>query len=71
MDNYYFNLPVYYMEAFLESTEDPYYAGSFRYGRPGKGHGWTPITNAELFHEMGRHIVSHAPASANIDMWNY
>ena len=58
MDNYYFNLPVYYMEEFLESTSDPYYVGSFRYGRPSKGHGWTPITNAELFQEMARHIVN-------------
>ena len=71
MDNYYFNLPVYYMEEFLESTSDPYYAGSFRYGRPSKGHGWTPLTNAELFQEMARHIVRNAPASAKTDMWMY
>lgn len=71
MDNYYFNLPVYYMEEFLESTTDPYYDGSFRYGRPGKPHGWTPITNAELFREMARHITRNAPAGVNTSGWKY
>ena len=54
MDNYYFNHPVNLMEEFLEATDNPAYGGSFRYGRPNKGHGWTPITNAELLREMAR-----------------
>ena len=33
-DTYYLNLAVYLMEDFLENTHDPYYAGSFTYGRP-------------------------------------
>jgi hypothetical protein len=57
------NLAVYLLEDFLESTKDPYYAGSFQYGRPMKGHGWQPTTNAELARTMARHMASHAPGS--------
>ncbi len=71
MDNYYFNRPVYLIEEFLESTDNPYYAGSFRYGRPAKGHGWSPITNSELLQEMARHIAANAPAGASAAAWNY
>jgi hypothetical protein len=45
MDNYYLNLAVYQLEDFLK-TKDP--EATFDYGRPMKGHGWTPWTNAEL-----------------------
>ena len=66
MDNYYFNLPVNLMEEFLEATDNPAYGGSFRYGRPNKGHGWTPITNAELLREMAVHLTRNAPRG-----WKY
>jgi hypothetical protein len=59
-DGGYFNLAVYLMEDFLENTKNPYYAGSFTYGRPLKGHGWQPMTNAELLEIMARHIHAHA-----------
>ena len=71
MDNYYFNLPVNLMEEFLEATDNPAYGGSFRYGRPNKGHGWTPITNAELLREMAAHLTENAPAGADIRGWKY
>ena len=54
------------MEEFLEATESPYYGGSFRYGRPNKGHAWTPITNAELFREMAAHLTRNAPPGAGV-----
>jgi hypothetical protein len=57
------NLAVYLLEDFLEGTKNPYYAGSFQYGRPMKGHGWQPTTNAELVRNMAKHIASHAPGS--------
>jgi hypothetical protein len=42
MDNYYLNEAMYKLEKFLENTSDPYYEGSFIWGRPNKGHCWTP-----------------------------
>ncbi len=71
MDNYYFNQPVDLMEEFLESTTTPYYAGSFRFGRPSKGHGWTPITNAELLKEMAGHITKNTPPNESTKLWKY
>ena len=71
MDNYYFNLPVNLMEEFLEATDNPAYGGSFRYGRPNQGHGWTPITNAELLREMAAHVTENAPRGADIRGWKY
>ena len=43
MDNFYLNLAVYKLEDFLNRTSNPPYGGSFEYGRPMKGHGWTPL----------------------------
>ena len=71
MDNYYFNLPVNLMEEFLEATDNPAYGGSFRYGRPNQGHGWTPITNAELLREMAAHVTENAPRGADTRGWKY
>jgi hypothetical protein len=57
------------MEDFLESTKNPYYAGDFRYGRPTKGHGWQPMTNADLLREMAAQIAKNAPTGANTSSW--
>jgi hypothetical protein len=65
------NLAVYLLEDFLEGTKNPYYAGSFQYGRPLKGHGWQPTTNAELVKTMSTFIGSRAPASEQPDVWQY
>ncbi|MBX3278468.1 MAG: hypothetical protein KF868_10750 [Acidobacteria bacterium] len=62
MDNYYFNLPVYFLEDFLTRTTKPYYAGSFSYGRPLKDHGWHPMNNADMLRQMARHIEKYRPA---------
>lgn len=56
-DSGYLNLAVYLLEDFLENTKAPYYAGSFEYGRPLKGHGWQPTTNAELVRTMAKSIA--------------
>src|SRR5689334_1836812 len=71
MDNYYLNLAVYQMEDFLKSTKNPYYGGSFAYGRPMKGHGWSPMDNAQLVRAMARHIVKHAPKGEDTAAWHY
>ena len=52
MDSFYLNLAVYLLQSFLKDTRDPFYAGSFDYGRPMKGHGWMPMSNAELIRTM-------------------
>ncbi len=71
MDNYYLNLAVYLLEDFLKTTKDPYYAGSFEYGRPMKGHGWHPLTQSELIRIMADHITKNAPEGENTNMWQY
>jgi enterochelin esterase-like enzyme len=64
MDNYYLNLAVYRLENFLKHTKDPHYAGSFEYGRPMKGHGWSPYSAAELVKEMAAAMEKNRPKAA-------
>jgi hypothetical protein len=71
MDNYYLNLAVYLLEDFLEHRTNPAYAGYFKYGRPQKGHGWQPTTNADLVREMADYVASHAPAGESTGAWRY
>ncbi len=73
MDNFYLNEAVYEMEEFLESTKDPYYGGSFRYGRPRKPHGWSPFgrNSGGLEKEMAEHITKNAPAGEDTGKWKY
>jgi len=65
MDNFYLNLAVYDMQAFLEKTTRPYYAGSFEFGRPEKGHGWEPVGRAELLQRMAACILRNSPRGAD------
>ena len=53
MDNYYLNLAVYLLEDFLKTTDA---GATFEYGRPMKGHGWQPMTNAELVRMIAAEI---------------
>ncbi len=81
MDNYYLNNAAYLMEAFLESTTDPYYAGFVDYGDRAE-HCW----NGD--HENGNHlsrlryntmylprifdrIDASAPEGADLTSWRY
>jgi hypothetical protein len=81
MDNYYLNNAVYLMEDFLESTENPYYAGEVEYGDRAE-HCW----NGD--HENGNHLSrlryntfyvpkilerleSSAPEGADLESWRY
>ena len=68
-DGGFFNLAVYLLEDFLKNTKDPPCGGTFTYGRPLKGHGWQPITNAELVRLMAEHIRTHAPANHATESW--
>jgi Putative esterase len=70
-DGAYLNLAVYLLEDFLANTKNPYYAGSFQYGRPLKGHGWQPTTNAELVKEMASQITKNAPKTEDTGVWKH
>ncbi|MBM4186585.1 MAG: hypothetical protein FJ206_04660 [Gemmatimonadetes bacterium] len=64
MDHFYLAPAIYLLEDFLESTTAPAYGGEFGYGRPMKGHGWQPWTNADLIRSMAAQIARNAPAGA-------
>lgn len=70
-DGVYLNLAVYLLEDFLESTSEPYYAGSFQYGRPLKGHGWQPTTNAELVKLMAKSVANQTAKNEDAQVWQY
>ncbi len=61
MDNYYLNLAVYMVEDYLKTTGSD---AVFEYGRPKKGHGWQPMTNADLVRMMDERIRKTAPAGS-------
>jgi hypothetical protein len=67
MDNYYLNTALYLLEDFLEATTDPYYGGSFHYGRPKQGHFYVPWHNEELLRMMANHMASNAPEGADLE----
>ena len=56
---------VYLLEDLLERTTDPHYGGEIVHGRPMKGHGWSPFTNAELVQRMADYIAGNAPPAAS------
>jgi len=64
MDNYYLNLAAYLLEDFLKIAKDPAAQATFEYGRPMKGHGWQPMSNAALVRMMDERIRKSAPAGA-------
>ena len=49
-DNYFLNNAVHLLDDSLKRL-DPPYEGTITYG-PGKGHGWNPISEAEMMKEM-------------------
>jgi len=57
MDNYYLNLAVYLFEDFMKTTDS---GATFEYGRPMKGHGWHPMSNAELVKMMAAQVQNTA-----------
>ncbi len=58
MDNFYLNLAVYLFEDFMKTTDA---AANFEYGRPMKGHGWHPMSNAELVKMMAEQVRKNTP----------
>ncbi len=81
MDNYYLNNAVYLADAFLESTNDPYYAGDVDYGDRAE-HCWNgdhdrPNAISRLrYHQMYiprivKRIEATAPKGADLKSWRY
>jgi hypothetical protein len=70
MDNYYLNLAVYRLEAFLTTTANPSYGGSFVYGRPMKGHGIRPTPTGTMLRDMAKDILGNAPAGEPRDWYS-
>ena len=53
-DDYFLNNAVHLLDSFL-SRANPPYEGTITYGA-GKGHGWTPMSEADLLKEMARRM---------------
>ena len=81
MDNFYLNNAVYLIEAFLESTKDPYYAGEVDYGDRAE-HCWNgdqtrPNALSRLrYHQMYipkavERMMKTAPLGADLKSWRY
>ena len=69
MDNFYLDVAVREMDAWMQQTVDPHYPGFFMYGE-GQGHCWQgPVTNAERIEEMARYLLRRAPADAATPWW--
>ncbi len=81
MDNYYLNNAVYLTEAFLESTEDPYYGGEVDYGDRAE-HCWNGDHenpnhisrlryNTMYVDKIMKRIRESAPTGADLTSWRY
>ena len=81
MDSWHLNNAVYLMEDFLESTQEPYYAGHIEYGDRYE-HCWTGVHGEPLriqgrtviqrfLPQMKEHMLRTAPAGADISSWRY
>ena len=69
MDNFYLDVSVRELDAWMQQTVDPHYEGSFMYGE-GKGHCWSgPETQAERLEEMATHILRHKPEGVTTPWW--
>jgi hypothetical protein len=69
MDDFFLAPAVYMLQDQLEHETAPAYGGDFRYGRPNKGHGWQPMSNADLLKEMAAQIARNAPPGAPTAAW--
>jgi hypothetical protein len=71
MDSYYLNLAVYKAEEACKSLTGPAPQATFSYGRPMKGHGWHPMTWAELLEQMAVQVRKNTPSGESNAQWNY
>jgi len=69
MDGYYLNNAVVLLEEFLESTTDPYYAGTVKYGDR-QPHCWGP-RGQEAIQLFSDYVTKTAPEGEDIKTWKY
>jgi len=62
MDEFYRGEGVKLFQAYLKTTQNPHYEGTFIYG-PFKP-SWQPMSNAKLVRIMAQHIAANAPKNA-------
>jgi len=62
---------VYQLQDVLRATTAPKSDAVFEYGRPMKGHGWQPMSNADLVRMMDKRITASAPNGADVRSWKY
>jgi hypothetical protein len=71
MDTYYLNEGVVELEAWMKTTQNPHYEGSFLYGWR-KPHCWNgPVSAAERLKEMAQQVKRHAPDGVQTEWWRY
>jgi Putative esterase len=70
MDNFYLNLAVYKFEEMAKDLHNPECQCEFAYGRPMKGHGWQPVTTANLVRRMAEHVEKNA-GGEDVKQWHY
>lgn len=71
MDSFYLNNAVHLLEAFLENTTDPHYAGFIWYA-PRQPHCWSgPFTQAERLRFFAAHIATNTPSDVETLWWEY
>ncbi|PYT78278.1 MAG: hypothetical protein DMG40_20645 [Acidobacteria bacterium] len=70
MDNFYLNLAVYKFEEMTKDLHNPECECEFAYGRPMKGHGWQPVTTANLVRRMAEH-VEKTSGGEDVKPWHY
>lgn len=70
MDNFYLNLAVYKFEEMTRDLHNPECECEFAYGRPMKGHGWQPVTTANLVRRMAEHVEKNA-GGEDVKQWHY
>jgi hypothetical protein len=71
VDTYFLNNSTMDVEAFLKTTSNPHYEGSFIYGR-GKPHCWGgPLSSTDRIKEMAMWGLRHKPAQSDTPWWTY
>ena len=80
-DTFYLDIAVRMLQQFLESTNDPYYAGYVKFG-PHQPHGYSEdphlpvelgglVARQRVLHEAVEWMLKSAPAGADISSWRY
>jgi len=69
MDDFYLNVPLYRLEQFLRTIQNPPSDAQFTWGRPMKGHSWHEFTWARLVRRMAQHVRDQAPPGEDVRGW--